>query len=164
MNNNFSALNGHDVIWLVSTNGQDVLEIDNPMYVSDVQVVSINKTEWLTKNAGELKYAERLSPVEAGNLLSYPVVRQAIQDWDADVFKEFQSYLTETATFSTVFNTLSKQIPLVRRELAAYDDQLAPLLKSNPDLWSMLNSQLNLVASAHDQFSELLLYCYSLVQ
>ena len=159
---NVSMIKCNEVIWFISSEQFDVLEIDNPKYYDEqhVNVRLIERPIWLTDHAYDLDTAERVSFTEAGNLLRYPVVRQAIKDWSSDVFDELvviEEYITN-GNAKTVLTEVSKQQPLAASLFHKYRMALRPLIKLDPDQWDLLDSSLQHVINAHEQFTELCNY------
>lgn len=159
---NVSMLKCNEVIWFISSERLDVLEINNPKYFDEqhVNVKLIELPIWLKYHAYDLDMAERVGFTEAGNLLRYPVVRQAIKGWSTDVFDELavvEKQITN-GNAKTVLTEVSKLQPLAASLFHKYRQALRPLIKLDPDQWDLLDSSLQHVISAHEQFTELANY------
>ena len=159
---NVSILKCNELIWFISSEQFEVLEIDNPKYFNEehVNVRLIERPIWLTDHAYDLDVAERVSFTEAGNLLRYPVVRQAIKDWSTDVFDELvvvEEYIND-GNAKAVLTEVSKLQPLAASLFHKYRLALRPLIKLDPDQWELLDSALQHVVNAHEQFTELCMY------
>lgn len=160
--NKFSMLKRNDVIWLISANQFEVLEIDNPKYylAEHVKTRLIERPIWIADNAEELDSAEYLTHTEAGNLMRIKQVRQAIESWDSEVALELEAYANQIddGNPKAVFNEVAKLTPDAAKLFGQYSEVLRPLIKYDPDLWELLESARQHLISAHEQFAELVNY------